>query len=568
MKILNLKIIDNDGAMKQNIDFHESGVSFIFGNVEKKEDSQKTSNSIGKSTLISMIDFSFGSDTKFKNGLEGVLLIAEMLHSGTTYTIEREILGAKKITVKDRRGEIIKELSGRSKEDLAEYREFFDIDRNMLNLQIIKTQKNGLVSQHNKRPNKLELVSFLSLLNLAKLATITEKICDVQEIYDKEKVSVKKIFEETRGIKYDEKALDKEIFILKDQLEMKEKEMLYLREKTKELEIAEEYEGVSLEHEHISSTIKDYSSELNLLKRELNRIEAVLEESKTDELEAKKIIKLLNKSKQEVPNYIVKTLEEVEDFHKSVVADRKNMLKHEQTNISIKIDEYENELEFLKAELNRLGLILSQSSAHQKALELYSKVSSELQSMKFDEGKLSVLETGSTKLKEYDINLVSLFSDLQNAMIEYDETINVYREFINAFTKKLYGDDKTGVLEVRDVGKHVKHKPIQISLTITDDSEDGVGQVKKNLIDYLLFEFTKKVDLLVQDSSCFAKVDTRQICNMIIEASNIAEKNNKQYIAAINKYELGNDNQVVQFVKKNSKIILSEEDVLMKRKFE
>ena len=102
------------------------------------------------------------------------------------------------------------------------------------------------------------------------------------------------------------------------------------------------------------------------------------------------------------------------------------------------------------------------------------------------------------------------------------------------------------------------------------DSKGGVGQVKNNIIDYLIFNYNTKLEFLVQDSSCFAEVNPKQICTMLGEAHKIAEERNKQYIVAINKYELGEYDDYVRFVKERQVITLSEttDRKLMKRNFD
>jgi len=55
---------------------------------------------------------------------------------------------------------------------------------------------------------------------------------------------------------------------------------------------------------------------------------------------------------------------------------------------------------------------------------------------------------------------------------------------------------------------------------------------------------------------------------MLTEVEKIAQETKKQAIISINKYQLGNYNEIIEFVKEKSAIILSEKDKLFKFDFE
>ena len=565
MKILNLQVIDG-GIVIRNIDFYENGASFIYGDVEKKNVHEETSNSIGKSTLIDMIDFCLGSDTKFKKGLDGVVLIARFKHENITYIIERTIMGDNKVAVYHCDNTVVPDIKDST--DLINY---FDIKRSMINLQLVKLRKKNIISQHNFNPSGSELVSFLSLLSLDGLAEITEKICDIQDKIKSEESIAKKIFQqETGNKKFRTEKIDNHIFSFKDKLRSKENEENELYLKIQELKISDEYSDVSSKHTNKLMELQQLSSELSLLKRELERIEGILLESKDSILTTDKIVAMFVKSKQELPSQITRTLFEVEEFHKNVIEDRESILISQKENISLQITEKASLLDILKQESDKLGEILSQSNAYQQALELYKKVAAELQELKFNEGKLHALEKVSEKIKDYDEALTRCFADLQQSFKGYEKDIDHYRDFVNSLIKKLYGTNKTGYLNIRNRSRHKKNRPIFVELSIEHDSKGGIGQVKNNIIDYLIFNYNTKLEFLVHDSSCFAEVDPKQICTMLEEAHKIAEDNSKQYIVAINKYELGEYDKYVQFVRERQVITLSEtiEQKLMRRNFD
>lgn len=70
------------------------------------------------------------------------------------------------------------------------------------------------------------------------------------------------------------------------------------------------------------------------------------------------------------------------------------------------------------------------------------------------------------------------------------------------------------------------------------------------------------MDVLIQDSSCYNRIDPRQVSNMLTEVSNILKNTNKQAIIAINKYQFGESEDVIKLVKNNNSIIFLEKDKL------
>ena len=103
-------------------------------------------------------------------------------------------------------------------------------------------------------------------------------------------------------------------------------------------------------------------------------------------------------------------------------------------------------------------------------------------------------------------------------------------------------------------------------MSITGDAGEGVNEVKNNIIDYLMFNFNKHLEIFIHDSSCYNGIDPRQVSGLINNLINIAEKNKKQVIVAINKYQVS-DEQTLKDIEDKSCIILSEKDKLLKFNF-
>ncbi len=157
MKILNLKI-KNENEIIRNIEFLENDIFYVYGNVKKPRDNQKTSNSIGKTLALKMCDYIFGCkvDSKIsKSVIATYSIVAEILHENKKHIVERS-LNSKVIY-----------LDGKEMQ-LLEYCNFFKINRNFYT-RFIQLNSKGSLLGYNKTAIQSDYVVFLNLLNLNEL---------------------------------------------------------------------------------------------------------------------------------------------------------------------------------------------------------------------------------------------------------------------------------------------------------------------------------------------------------------------------------------------------------------
>lgn len=115
--------------------------------------------------------------------------------------------------------------------------------------------------------------------------------------------------------------------------------------------------------------------------------------------------------------------------------------------------------------------------------------------------------------------------------------------------------------------KHKITRPLDIEFNLKGDTGEGVNEVKKNVIDYLIFKYNNMIRLLMQDSACYNGIDPRQVCGLLKNLSESSLEINKQAIISINKYQLGDNKEFINEVIENSSIILSEREKLLKFDF-
>lgn len=556
MKILNLKIRDRDNNIVRDIDFSEEGISFIYGDIQVPENKRATINSLGKTLLIKFIDYIYGAneDTSIvKEVLNGYTLDAIVKYNNKNHHVVRVLGNSEEIIV-----------DGAPPKTLGEYKNFFNIKRSRVSKQILVSKKLNKIG-HRKHPNKDDVVDFIYFLGMENLIESIEKIYESQDlikIYKQSKEELVKFYGDI-----DVKEIDEEIYFIDKEVERLTKELGEISDKIKKIEIADIQTNVIEEFAEKNKLLKTLSSEMEKLRIERERIEEFLENSNKIDVTSKHILKIYEKAKMEVPELVKKKVIDVELFHRKVYEERKEFLGNKVKELNRRISELKKEINDLLTVVDKLGEIISLNEVYEESIALYERYSKELQELKYKEGKLSQIKALDEKIAEEDLKLTAEFENAGRLMKEYNDKISEFRDFVYDITKSIYDEDVNSYFDIKIIKKHQKTRPVSIEFTLRGDTGEGVNEVRKNIIDYLILKFSDVSDILVQDSACFNGIDPRQVAGMISVVADIAREKKKQVIIAVNKYQLGDYEDIIDMVVENSAIILSENDKLLKFDF-
>lgn len=550
MKILRLKIKDKLGEIIRDIEFAGVGISFIYGDIQDPKNLGATINSLGKTLLIKCIDYIYGAneDSKIiKDDIHGYILEAVIKYDNDEYLISRTLGSSEEILINNK------------PYSLAEYKDFFNIKRSVYGKQIIVNKKVSEIS-YRAKPNKDDYVNFLNLLGLNDIIKSIEEIYKSQDTiksYKKNKLELISFYGD-----FDLKQIDEEIYFVDKEVKRLTDELDIISKKIKTIEVSEMQINIVEEYANKSAKLKRTKSEYEKAKLECSRLIEFIENSNKVDISSEHILAIYEKTKQEIPDLVKRKIQEVEAFHKKVFDERKEFLNSKKVTIEKNIGKLEVEIENLSTEIDKLGKIISLNQVYQESIELYEKYNSDLQELKYKEGKLSQVKNIDDNINTEDSNLTINFDDASKGVTKYKELIDEYRDFIYSITKSIYDEDVNSYFDIKIKKKHQTTRPVLLEINLKGDTGEGVNEVKKNLMDYLLFRYNTYMELLIQDSSCYNGIDPRQVSSMLTEVSNIAKTTNKQAIIAINKYQLGEYEDVIKLVKSNSSIILSEKDKL------
>ncbi|MGR6909023.1 DUF2326 domain-containing protein [Bacillus sp. BSL6] len=555
MKILNLIISNPNGEKVREIQFEKKGITVIYGKVNKPEDEKETSNSIGKTLLLKFIDYIFGANENaemVKPKIHEWYLDAVVEYEGTKFNIKR-ILGKSELIVD---GE---------KYELSEYKERFKIDRKLYNKQVFLTQKSHLISSRSDA----SLDDYTSLFYLLDLQNLSNELIEYYEIQNKIKeltILEKRVIQFFDGIELSQ--IEEQIFLIKKAIKEKEKELKLLDERITNIQISKEKSEIMDEYADKNYKLKLLQVNYQKLNLEYRRLSQSLDDFNKIDISSREIKKLYERAKFEIPQLIKKRLEEVEEFQKNVYSDRKNLTEEKLEKVASSLFIKKKDINDLENEIEKLANIISQNEIYQESMAIYKEKSMELQNLMYTRGELSKIDGIIKERKDEEDKLATKYSDVKNVYTTYMEKVDKYKNFIYEMVHSIYTDKVEAYFSIQLKNRHKRNRPFAVELNLTGDTGEGVGEVRKLLIDLLILRYNKYLNVLIHDSACFSGIDNRQVSNLIKLGHNIGQVNDKQYIISINDYQLNKkDEELMELINNHTKLELDENDKLLKFSF-
>lgn len=555
MKILKLVIKNPHKEIIRDIDFSETGISFIYGDIQEPTNKKATINSLGKTLLLKYIDYIYGANEDKKvvgEVLAGYILDAVVLFENKKYDVRRILGESQKILIE---GKVY---------NLTEYKHFFKIKRSLYSKQLIVNKKSTEIS-YSTRPDKLDVTTCLRLLNLLKL------VDDIESIYDSQD-RIKALKEQKKEVvsfygNWDVNKIDEEIFYVDKEVERLREELEKISVKIKKIEVSDLQQNVIEEYADKGKKLKELKREYEKRRTECERLEEFIQNSKKNDLTSEHLLLIYEKAKQEVPEMVKKELKEVEAFHNKVYKEREAFLGEKRNQLLEEMDGIDIELKELAERVDTIGRIISTNEVYQESIELYSKYNSDLQELVYKQGKLSQIKNVDNAIDEEKNSLADSFNNASQIRKTYEELVLKYRNFVFSLIKSIYDKEVNSFFDIKVRQFHSTTRPVSFEFSIKGDTGEGVSEVKKNLMDYLICRYNTAVNVMLQDSACYNGIDPRQVAGMLIELGKIAEETNKQVIVAVNKYQVTGYDEVIKYIIDNHAVILSENDKLMKFDF-
>ena len=541
------KIYASDKRFK-TIEF-KKGLNVILADRKEESGEKDSRNGLGKTTLINILHFCFGSDLK-----KELLPINEI--SDWTFFIEFDLCGEKIIAGRNiKNAGIVKLNSNFSSFPIKPERDKND-DLYFFNLldwrKLLGICLFGIPSTSRTRyiPTFRNLISYFirngidayskpftylrnqnawqsQVANAFLLGLNWEHASAVQELKDKDK-AVKSLNNAVKaGVVSSKGELEAERVRLQRELDKKKKDLSSFK-------VYPRYQELQNKANSITKEIHMLSNKNLVINKKLERYKESVQSEKAPD--SSNVTELYAEAGILFSDILKKKLEEARDFHNKIVQNRKQFLQVEIEEIVNQISINEKAILKNTSERAELMKILKTHGALDEFMFLQDKFVEEKERLEAIKTKISNIQEISSQKKEIKAERVEV--DLK-IMRDYEQSRPDWEKAIAGFNENslaLYNEPGNLIINISDKGRFADNA-YSFDVEIPRGLSEGVGKMKIFCYDLMLvdlFSQRGKIDFLVHDSTMFDSVDSRQTAHALELAYKKGTEGNFQYICAFN----------------------------------
>ena len=524
------------------------GMNIILADRTMESKNKDSTNGLGKSTLIDIIDFCLGgklSDTLTKNKLKDWTFTLGLDLNGNRYDVSRSVKKTNNIIlcgdfnnwpikpeINDDGNYFLPNLQWKNilgyfifNTEIQSKLKYSPSFRSLISYRIRKVGKKGgyfnsFLQNRMQQPWDVQ-VNTTYLLNL-NWTLASQK----QDLKDKEK-SIQEL----------KKAIKSDIFIsimgnIGD-LEAKKIQLIEsIKTKQSELQhfkILKEYAELEYNVNTLTKKIHDVINESITKKRLLEHYESILHEDV--DISPNQLIKIYSEAKMNFPDQVSKKLNDVFEFHHKIIKNRSDFLKQEITLLKQNISKLDDNLKLFEYERSNIMDILKKHGALEEYMEIQSKYQKSIAELEDVKNKLSIMKKIEQNKNDLKIENILLRQKIENDLNERQTQREDAILTFNKYSKVLYESPGTLSINVDDSG-------YKFDINIERSSSQGFENMKIFCYDLMLAKLwanrTKNMPFLIHDNAIFAGVDARQIASALQLAQKISDSENFQYICTMN----------------------------------
>lgn len=317
---------------------------------------------------------------------------------------------------------------------------------------------------------------------------------------------------------------------LRPQVTIAESKAKRLRGQLENFEVLESYKSLARSAAQAKSQMQAISRDAITLSETLERLESALESERSPE--RADLQRLYAAAGVELPGIAIRRFDEVSKFYDSVVENRKAHLHQEIANVKAQLTSGEGRMASLDDERSQILRTLQGRGALDDFLELQrtlANAESDAASLRERFKVAGILEGESTQLVIDRVNLQRrLQEDHSSRKAALDEAILLIADAI----AELY-EDRQGRFVVEATGNGPEFK-----ISIEGDRGGGISNMEIFCLDLALLQITTRriggPEFLIHDSHLFDGVDKRQIARALALGANATSSGSLQYIVTMN----------------------------------
>jgi uncharacterized protein YydD (DUF2326 family) len=231
------------------------------------------------------------------------------------------------------------------------------------------------------------------------------------------------------------------------------------------------------------------------------------------------------------PDLVKKTLEQARNFNSEIVKNRRHFLGSEVAELQARVTKQEEELAQLSSDRASLLNLLKGHGALEELTALQEMHATTRTHFEALIARINQLRQMETRLDQIKVETVDL---KRSADLDYEERRAVWSKALRLFadnSEQLYKKPGRLLIDIDDTG-------YRYDVEIDGGSSEGIGKMKIFCYDLMLVSFARErglgIDFLIHDSTIFDGVDPRQRAHAIELARQMSEKYGFQYILTLN----------------------------------
>jgi len=503
----------------------KDGLNIVAG-LQKTNEQKESFNSIGKSLSLKLVQYMLGASFDSKNPVDKKLksylasygaFSLKVLHDNKEYLIEKHFsnpeyyINSGKINQKSYRSELDKIFL--QTETKINFRKLFNCFARRYGgtyYTDVLTQQGMPITDYYQR-----------LINLLLLGIDTSL---VEENF-KVKEELSKLENASKAIKEYEKELNNSN--LKDLLD----ELDTLKEKKDKFIIAKSYDELKKQADSLTSELNEFRNTRFFLEQRLEKKVISLKSIDNINVDIEQIESIYSEAKFFFDKEITKRLSEAQNFHNSLIANRKKRLISEVKELKIEIQNISDKTETVSKTRDAILKDLDNKGA----LEEYNSISERIKSLEIEVQNLKKYENLLHEFKKEKISLNIKSNQIKEKSILYLEEQQEHLEYIDDkfrdLVKRFY-DNHGGSLEIKDA-KDARYL-FDINPNIPKDAGQAVGEVKIFCYDVLLYQLNQDLlGFMAHDGCLFSEMDSRQKSTILKIILELTSNNKFQYFLNI-----------------------------------
>ena len=537
--------ITNQEGLVRNIEFH-SGLNLIVDNTPEN-DRTETGNSVGKTTVLRLVDFCMGKD--------GKVIYTDPADNGSIHTEVKEFLQNTKVEIEltmtrnwtnddviirrdlNSGRKAVRTING------VQYKaEDFEsaLSEHILGFTTTKPTFRQIIS-HNIRYSELSLTNVLKTLNPYTSDAEYEALylfmfgCQIDET-DRRQELIEKIKTEQAFKKRLEKSNNKSTY--RTLLGLVDAKIEALQKKKATLNINPDFEKKLGTLNEVKFKLNAIGAELATLRLKQDTVrEAQKEiEEQHSEIDSQQLATIYQQAKALIPN-IQKTFEELLSYHNKMVESRSRFVATSLPMLAKKIEKLEQELKSLLIQEEELTNIVTKSDTYEDLEELISEMNQEYQKKGEYENQIQQIEIVETAIFEAEEAIKSIDEDLFSDEFrdQVQDSINRFNILFTNVSKLLYDEEyvlKVDAINYRNTGRYIyKFSAFNANLS----SGKKMGEISCFDIAYTMFARDNGIPHLP-----FLLNDKRELMsdNQLVAIAQIVEREDIQFVASILKDKL------------------------------